>query len=334
MKQFHRVIKLGLIYTLISVLALPGFSAGNSTKTAAAVADAIALLPASDAVAVVDVARLVNDLLPQFRLIAPNQAAKFEREISEFIGETGIDPYKIKSAVIGMKMSEINSVSAIIEGISFDPNRLIATIMTKEPKKEVKVIDYKGKSVYLVTAVQAEKAGINEDLAFTQLDSDRVAVGTLSGVKSVLDGGNSAANAALNSLLAQTNNGLLRFAANIPESARKSLTGQGDMFSQFSTIKTVFGSLDLTRELSLLFDTKLRTGSSDEASKLQTSLAALVGLGKMFLGGNNDPMMQALTQVIDLIKINAQDTDVALSVMIPKSVFDQVAATDKKKEQK
>jgi hypothetical protein len=82
----------------------------------------------------------------------------------------------------------------------------------------------------------------------------------------------------------------------------------------------------------LLLDTKLRTSSSDEASKLQTSLAALVGLGKMFLGGNNDPAIQALTQVIDLVKINAQDTDVSVSLMIPKSVFDQFAEAGKKKE--
>ena len=271
MKQFHRVIKIGLILTLISTLSMPGFSRGKVAHTTSAVADAVALLPASDAVAVVDVARLVSELLPQLRVIAPDQAAKFEREISEFMGETGIDPYKIRSAVIGLKMSESNSVSAIIEGISFDPNRLLATIKAKENKQEVKLVDYKGKQVFVMTSTQAEKAGVNEDLAFTQLDSERVALGTLSGVKSVLDGGNGAANATLTSLLGQTNNGLLRFAANIPENARKSLTGQGDMFAQFSTIKTVFGSLDLTGGLSLLLDTKLRTGSSDEAQTANQS---------------------------------------------------------------
>ncbi len=332
MKQFHRLTKIVLILTLIPTLSLPGFSTGKMAYTASAIADVVTLLPASDAVAVVDVARLVNELLPQFRVIAPAQAAKFEKEIGEFIGETGIDPYKIKSAVIGVKMSDSNSVSAIIEGISFDPNRLITTIKGKDNKQEVKLVDYKGKQVFVVTSMKAEKAGVNEDLAFTQLDSERVVLGTLSGVKSVLDGGNGAANLALTSLLAQTSNGLLRFAANVPESARKSLTGQGDMFAQFSAIKTVFGSLDLTGELNLLLDTKLRTGSNDEAARLQTSLAALVGLGKMFLGGNNDPIMQALTQVIDLVKLNAHDTDVALSMMIPKSVFDQLAAADKKKE--
>ena len=332
MKSSYRLMQIGLLLTLISCLGLSGFSHGKTGSPAPAVADAVALLPASDGVAVVDVARLVNELLPQFRALAPTQAVKFEKEISEFIGETGIDPYRIKSAVIGFKMSESNSVSAIIDGITFDPNRLLTSIKAKDPKQEVKTVEYKGKQIFVVTSAQAGKAGFNEDMAYTQLDGDRVALGNLSGVKSVLDGGNGAANAALNSLLAQTNNGLLRFAANLPESATKGLAGQGDMFSQFATIKTVFGSLDLTRELSLLLATKLRTGSSDEAGKLQSSLSALVGLGKMFLGGNNDPAMQALMQVIDLVKINAQNSDVAVSLTVPKSVFDQFSAAEKKKE--
>jgi hypothetical protein len=335
MKQFNRWLN-GLTLTFLFTVTLAGFSHGTPNKTAPpAIAEAMALLPASDAIAVVDMARIVNELLPQFRAIAPKEAAKFEKEITEFMSDTGIDPYKIKSAVVGIRMTESTTVSAIVDGITFDSNRIIATIRAKNEKQDVKAVEYKGKQIYVVSSLKAaEKAGVNEEMAFTQLDGDRVALGNLSGVKSILDGGNGNANAALSGLLAETNNGLLRFAANIPESAKKGISDQGDMFAQFATIKTVFGSLDLTRELSLLLDTKLRTGSSDEASKLQTSLAALVGLGKMFLGGNNDPLMQGLMQVIDLIKINAQNNDVSLSLMIPKAVFDQFAEANKKKSAK
>ncbi|MFN7929177.1 MAG: hypothetical protein U0Y68_14765 [Blastocatellia bacterium] len=334
MKLSYRLRQLGLCLTFLSGLALTGLAYGKLVPPTPAIADAIALLPASDGVAVVDVARMVNELLPQLRALAPAQAVKFEKEINEFRGETGIDPYRIKSAVVGFKMAGGNNVSAVIDGITFDPNRLLTSIKAKDPKQEVKTIEYKGKQVFVVTSAQAEKAGLNEDMAFTQLDSDRVALGNLSSVKSVLDGGNSGANSALSALLAQTNDGLLRFATNLPENAKKGLAEQGDMFAQFATIKTVFGSLDLTRELSLLLDTKLRTNSNDEAAKLQSSLSALVGLGKMFLGGNNDPAMAALMQVIDLVKINAQSTDVAVSLTVPKSVFDRFAEAEKKKEQK
>lgn len=337
MKPSYRLVQIGLLLTLLSSLVLTGWGHGKGAApapTAAAVAEAVALLPASDGVAVVDVARLVTELLPQFRALAPTQAVKFEKEIAEFMGETGIDPYRIRSAVVGFKMGASNSVSAIVDGITFDPNRLITSIKAKDSKQDVKVVEYKGKQIYVVISTQAGKVGLDEEMAYTQLDGDRVALGNLSGVKSVLDGGQGAANAALSSLLAQTNNGLLRFAANLPESATKGLTDQGDMFSQLATIKTVFGSLDLTNGMNLLLDTKLRTGSSAEANKLQNSLSALIGLGKMFLGGNDDPVMQALRQAIDLIKINAQDMDVALSLTVPKQVFDQLAEGSKKKETK
>ncbi|MBL8207027.1 MAG: hypothetical protein JNM09_22530 [Blastocatellia bacterium] len=336
MKQLNHVPHNRPILIILFTFILAGLGYGNPVKkTATLTTESIAMLPASDAIAVVDVARLVNELLPQFRVIAPKEAAKFEKEITEFMGDTGIDPYKIKSAVIGLRMTDTTVVSAIVEGITFDPNRIMATIKAKDNKQEVKVVDYKGKQIFVVSSLKAaEKAGVSEEMAFTQLDSDRVALGNLSGIKGILDGSNDTANTALNSLLSQTNGGLLRFAANIPESAKKGLADQGDMFAQFSTIKTVFGSLDLTRELSFLLDAKLRTGSTDEASKLQTGLAALVGLGKMFLGGNNDPMMQGLTQIIDLIKIGAQNNDVSLSLTIPKTVFDQFAEANKKKSEK
>ena len=337
MKYFSRLLNISLISAFISTLMLTSFSHGTIIKkTPPIAAESIAMLPASDAVAIVDVARIVNEFLPQFRAVAPKEAAKFEKQITAFINETGIDPYKIKSAVVGLKINDSTIVSAIIEGVVFDPNRIITTVKAKDAKQEVKALEYKGKKVFVVTSLKAaEKAGVNEEMAFTQVDAERVAIGNLSGVKSVLDSGNGAANTALNSLLAQTNAGLLRFAANIPVSAKKGLSDQGDMFAQFGTVKTVFGSLDLTKELSLLLDTKLRTSSSDEASKLQTSLAALVGLGKMFLGGNNDPMMQGLIQVIDLVKIGAQDNEVSVSLMIPKTVFDHFAeASQKKKSEK
>ncbi len=334
MKQFNRLMNFGLVLTFLFTFTLLTFSHGNTAKKSLPMgAESMAMLPASDAVAVVDVARIINEFLPQFRIIAPKEAAKFEKEITEFISETGIDPYKIKSAVIGLKMSDSTVVSAIVEGVVFDTNRILTTIKVKNAKQEVKTIEYKGKQVFVVTSLKAaEKAGVNEDMAFTQLDGERVALGNLSGVKSVLDSSNSAANTALNSLLTQTNAGLVRFAANIPESAKKGLNTQGDMFAQFGTINTVFGSLDLTKELSLLLDAKLRTASNDEAAKLQTSIAALVGLGKMFLGGNNDPMMQGLMQVIDLVKINAQNNDVSVSLTVPKTVFDQFAEANQKKK--
>lgn len=346
MKQHFTLTKLALAITLLAFPAIPGFSRDKNpsnkippaAKSAAVIADdVVSSLPASDAIAVIDVARLMSELLPQIRAISPETAGKVEKEINDFIGETGIDLYKIKSATIGLNMAgKTTNGAALIEGASFDPQRLKAAL-TKD-KKEIKAIEYKGKQIYVVSSKEVSKAGakvgvgVEEDMAFSQIAADRVAAGTLSGVKAVLDGGSGTANSALSAILNKTNSGLVRFAVNLPESAKEGLAGQGDLFKQLSTIKTIFGSFDLTSELSAVLDAKMRTATSDEAAKLQTSLAGLVGMGKMFLGGNNDPQMQLLNEVLDMIRIGAQDTDVSLSLTVPRKVFETMAESGKKKK--
>ena len=344
MKRFYQLTNFGLALSLSAFILIPSYSnpKNNPAKAATVIksapltmADDMAMLPASDAIAVVDVARAMNEVLPQIRGMYPDGIAKFEKELNDFIGKTGIDIYKIKSAVIGVNMSgKSNGGAAIIQGLTFDLNRISAALKEKkdgkESKTEINTLDYKGKQLFVVVTKKAGKAGIDEDMAFTQVDAERVAVGTISGVKGVLDGGSGTANAQLSELLSKTGTGFIRFAANLPESAKQGISEQGDLFKQFSTIKTVFGSLDMTSDLTVLLDAKMRTGSSDEASKLQTSLAGLVGMGKMFLGGNSDPQMKAINELLDLIKIGAQDSDVSLSLTVPRKVFDMLSETGKK----
>lgn len=303
------------------------------------ISDSLALLPASDAVAVIDVSRVMNELLPQIRNISPDMAKSVEKGLNEMVGATGIDLTKVRSAVIGMSLAGQNaSGAAIIEGVAFDAGKIQAAL--KDKKQETKVVEYKGKQLYVVPSKDAAKAGekvglgIDGDFAFTQIGSDRIAVGTLSGVKGVVDGGSGNANSAIGAVLEQTKAGLIRFAANIPDSAKDGLAAQGDLFKQIATIKLMFGTFDMSSDFSVSLDTKMRTGNTDDASKLQTSLAGLVGIGKMFLGGNNDPTMTAINSVLDMIRIGAEGNDVSMGLTIPRSVFDKIAEASKKKPAK
>ncbi len=323
-------LRLSLVLSLLALSATALWANPNpapSPKPPVTFADeALNLLPAADAIVVIDGARVMNDLMPQIRAIAPS----IEKDINDFINKTGIDPYKIKSAVVGVNMSgKDTQLAAIIQGISFDPARVGAALADK--KEEIKTVEYKGKQLYVITPKQASKAGIEEEMAYTQLDGDRVALGTLGQVKTMLDGGSGNGNGKLGEMLDKITSGVIRFAVNVPASAVKGLTDQGDLFKQFSTIKSIFGALDLAADLSATLDAKMRTATSDEASKLQTSLAGLVGLGKMFLGGNDDPQMKMINELLDTIKIGAQDTDVSLSVIVPRKTFDAFAEMNKKK---
>jgi hypothetical protein len=361
----------------------------NSTATpvsaSATIADhSIALLPKSDVVAVLDVSRLVNDLLPKAKQAWPEQVAKMEKEIDQIFSEAaknGVDLYKVKSLAIGLKLFGAKTTGAmIVDGLTVTPE-----MMAKE-NKESTAVDYKGKTLYIekpkpepktvrkssaktvskrkplaaskrsgkartakaappvsnnplgnMTDVASMGANLLKDnTAYVQLDESRAAIGDETEVKAVIDalleGANPAHNldSELSAALQETKStGLLRFAMNIPDSARQAAEGEA-MFKNLAVTKMVLGTLDVTDDMSVALDTRLRTGSTEDATKLHESLAALLGLGKMMVGGNQEPMMAMLSKVLDQIRISPQTNDVALTITIPRELYETFLKSDPK----
>ncbi len=356
-------------------------STANSVNVRSAAAnDAISLLPKSDVVAVLDVSRLVNDLLPKAKQAWPEQVAKFEKEINEVVSKAakdGIDLYKVKSLTIGLKLfGEKTTGAMIVDGLTVTPE-----MMAKE-NKDSKAVEYKGKTLYIETpkpeaktptktpvkatrksvaraktrtSAKAKPASaktaaqapgglpvgnvtdlasnmgtglLKNTTAFVQLDAERVAFGDELEVKAVIDALTGTADPAaqlgsdLTAALQETRApGLLRFAVNIPDSARQAAQSE-EFLKNLAVTKMVLGTLDVTDDLSLLLDAKLRTGSADEATKLHESLAALLGLGKMMLGGNQDPLMAMLNKLLDQIHLSPQANDVALAITVPRELYE------------
>jgi hypothetical protein len=353
----------------------------NSTAEpvpAPAADQSITLLPKSDVVAVLDVSRLVNDLLPKAKQAWPEQVEKMEKELNQVFSEAaknGVDLYKVKSLAIGLKLFGAKPTGAmIVDGLTITPE-----MMAKE-NKESRVVDYKGKSLYIETpkpepkpvsktvakstakrrtAVASKGSGkarpakamspasstnqlgdvtnvasslganlLKENTAYVQLDANRVAIGDESEVKIVIDalveGANPANNLGndLNAAFQETKStGLLRFAMNVPDSLRQT-AGSEAMLKNLAVTKMVLGTLDITDDMSVALDTKLRTSSTEDATKLHESLAALLGLGKMMVGGNQEPMMAMLSKVLDQIRISPQTNDVALTITLPRELYE------------
>lgn len=350
----------------------------------------IALLPKSDVVAVLDLNRLLNDLLPKAKQIWPEQFAKFEKEFNDVFSKAsaaGIDVYKLKSVAIGMNLfGEKTTGAMIVEGLTVTPE-----LMSKE-NTERSTIDYKGKTLYIekpkpepkpVAKASAKTSGkrkvaarsktqsraksqtaraktsaqlpggvpmgnvtdlasnvgsnlLKDNTAYVQLDETRAAIGDETQVKVVIDAltgsptPSSNLSQELSNALQETKaNGVLRFAVNIPESARKAAEGE-EFLKNLAVTKMVLGTLDVSDEMSLLLDAKLRTNSADEASKLHESLAALLGLGKMMLGGNQDPTMQMFSKMLDQVRLSPQSNDVTLAITLPRELYETFLKSDSK----
>ncbi len=325
---YNLVIILALASSLTSIASPPE----HHTPPPRVVENA-SLLPASDVIAVIDVARLMNELMPRVNLIDSN----LEKDLKKFIADTGIDPYQIKSAILGFSMGEkTNNFTMIADGVNLDIERIKTAL--KDKKDELKTSEYKGKQIFSIGAKQGKKVGIDEAMAFSTIDGDRVAVGTLSGVQGAIDaqatGTPNAGNAKLITLLSQANTGIVRFAATLPQSAIKDLDAQGDLFAQFASIKSIVGSVEMTKDMDAIIDARMSAVSSAEAAKLKKGLAGLMEMGKGILGSLGDPQMKLLGGLIDNIKIGTVDADVTLSVTIPSKMFDSYAELKKNKGKK
>jgi hypothetical protein len=325
---------------------------GATASRPVAADDSVALLPKSDVVVVIDVNRLVNDIVPKVKQAWPTDFAKVEKELTEGMAKAKVDIYKIKTLSIGLKLfGDTTTGAMIVEGLP----------LTAEMTADTTSSSYKGKTLYVekpeAAKAKAAAAGkakpatgakaaaepsltnvaglagsvgnslLNQKTAFVQLDDARLAIGDESEVKTVIDalvgspndnnlGGDLAA-----ALKETSTTGLIRLAVNVPDSLRQMAAGE-DFLKNLAVTKMVLGTVDITSDLSLLLDAKLRTGSADDATKLHESLAALLGLGKMMLGGNQDPTMQMVTKLLDQIKLNLQAKDVALGLTVPREVFD------------
>jgi hypothetical protein len=357
MKKFtSRLLALALVAAALGSVVAATFGSRRAATAGAASDELVALLPASDVIAVVDLSRVFSEVIPQIKALTKDGGAKMTKEIEEFVADTGIDPAKVTSAAVGFKLTGADpskgSLAAIFQGVTLDRARIEASV--KADQGTMNTVEYKGAQLLVITPPRkAEKAAApgekkaegdagapadklaavqGEEIALVQLDANRAAVGSLGGVKAVLDARAApaaAANAKLTELLKQTPNGLVRYAASVPPDAAQALAGQGELFAQLATIKMVFGTLNLGQDLSATLDTKMRTATRDEATQLETSLAGLVSLGKMFIGGNQKPEMQAVAQLLDLVKIGSEATDVSLSLAVPRAVFDAFAKSAK-----
>jgi len=308
----------------------PAATAASTT----AIDELVGLLPAADLIAVADVNRLFNELLPRLADIEVGGVNKMAKEIAEFTKKTGIDPAKITSAVAGFSMDGAQGTGAIIiSGLDLSPAQIEAVM--KEFKAEFKTSDYKGKTLFnVVSKVKAPEAGPlsvkTDETALAPLGNQRFVFGDLKVVKSVIDINSGEAKggvspAVLGALKETRASALLRFALNVPESLKQGAADQGDLFKSVTTIKVVLGTFDVANDFSLALDTLMRTTSPKDATELEDGLKGLVSLVQgIFGGGSGDPKTDAIGQVLNQIKIGSKLNDVSLSISLPRAVLDQL----------
>ncbi len=347
---------------------VPATSAHATTSPAAvkpAADDALSLLPKSDVAMVIDLNRLLTEVLPKVKTAWPQQSEKMVKDLNEFMNDaakTGIDLNKVTTVSIGLNLFGQHVTGAmIVDGAALNSATMEAYIKNHQEEK-ASATNYKGKTIYLrksdkqkdkdkdkdkakesgdspISALAGGLPNLNlleEDTAMAQLDQTRIVIGDQAQVKTVIDtlsGGGVPANhisSELSGALKETKSGsVLRFAVNLPDNARQWMQEQ-EYVKDLAVMKMVFGTMDVSDDLSLTLDAKMRTGSNADATKLESTLNGFVAIGKMMLGGNEDPTMKMVTQLLSEIKIGAQTADVSLALKVPRALYEQALKSESK----
>lgn len=314
----------------------------SAPNLASSTEELMALLPASDLVAALDVNRAFNDLLPKLAGVSVGGVDKLAKSIQDFTRKTGVDPSKIQNAVLGFSMEGAQGIGVIlIQGIDPDAKQIEAVM--KEFGTEFKTLEHKGKTIYnVVSKVKAPAAGPlsvkTDEVALAALGAGRVAFGDLKVVKQVIEIQSGAAKGgvspAMMGAFAETRaSALIRFALNIPENLRAEAINQGDLFKSVATIKMILGTFDVASDFSLSLDAIMRTPSQNDATELENGLKGLVELVRGIFGGG-DTKTNFIAQLLDQVKIGSKANDVSLSISFPRALIDQLSKKEAPAEKK
>jgi hypothetical protein len=251
-------------------------------------------LPASDAVAIVNVKRVLNEALPKLMSGNPAKLAETNAQLEDFKSRTGIDPRSFDQMVFGMRytypspgITKVNTL-AIASG-AFNSGAIIAAGRSAANGK-YKEEKYQGKTIYIFTLDhQTRLLGLIDvrvrDLAVSQLDGTKLAMGNLERVRAAIDvgRGRTRPNSELIALASRDPGAIAGFGGNIAPAVLENLRISNDAIArQITAVRQIYGSVGMTeKDLELMITA--RTVDPSSAKNLGDTIEGLKQLGGLFV---------------------------------------------------
>jgi hypothetical protein len=116
----------------------------------------------------------------------------------------------------------------------------------------------------------------------------------------------------------------MSFAGNVPAGTSTSFGMGNDQIGRIiKSIRQMFGSIDMNDGAASLL-LAARTGEAAQAQELEQSLLGLQMLGKGFLGSKSDEKSQAISRLVENLKITRNLSEVQLQADLPQSDLNQL----------
>ena len=274
-------------------------------------------LPASDAIAVVDVKRMLRETMPSILGGDAAKLAEANAEVDKFKTKTGVDLHSIDRVVIGIHYTYPTATSTRLETVAiahgtFDA-RAVAASVRAAAKGKSREEKYRGATITIINVNDDLKLiglwtmRVNE-LAICMIDQNLLALGTPANVRAAIDAGKAGrAPAALMSLATRDPNAVIGFGANItPELLSKMDVG---------AIRQIYGSVGSTQtDVTMMM--VARTDSIESAKNLGDTVDGLRQLGGFFIMRMAQPRKSLAETALNNLKITARGNELEIRTQV------------------
>lgn len=335
-KKFINTVIISLL--LLTLTATSGFGQrkrGTARPPASSqvVASPLNALPASDAVMLIDLKRLLNDGVT--RVLDPARLAKLNAEIEKIKTNYGLDVRQFESLAVGFRFLSpragvtTTDMVAIVHG-TFNSGALLAAgrLAAKGKYQEEK---YRDAVIYIFDATEQGKPssmlGMKvTKLAVAALDANTLVFGEPAGVRSAFDSSRSRTprNAALIQMAMRNPDSLISFGANVPQSVTQGQDfGNEEITKTLASIRQAYGGLGLTADG---FDLTAiaRTERPEQAKSLGDTLSAFKQFGGMAIS-QLPPDKRAMAQTaLDSLTITTEGNETQLRLAVAQAVINEL----------
>lgn len=326
-----RILSSALVASLLlAALSSVGIAQTRRGVTATTRQSLLNRLPTSDAVAQINIKRVLSEAQP--KLLAGNSArlAEVDSQIERFKTRTSLDLRSFDELALGMRYSypsagitKIDTV-AMARGV-FSTGDIVAAGRAAADGK-YREEKYLGKTIYIFTLDEQVKVlGLLDlkitELAVTPLDANTLALGNADRVRNTVAAGKEkrSSNAALITLATQDPSAIAGFAGNVsPELLQNLRIGNEAIARDVATVRQTYGSLAMTdKDLELLV--AARTVDAGSARSLGDTVESLKQLGPLFINRLSGLKGVLARSALGNLKITTQGNELKIRTAVAQS---------------
>jgi hypothetical protein len=307
-----------------------GFGQRSRTTSTTPAPTLLSSLPPSDAVALINVNRVLDEALPKLLAENPSKLADITNELAKFKTQTGLDPRSFDQIALSLSyqypregITKI-STAALARG-TFNAGAIVAAGRLAANGKYVEQ-KYQGKTIYLFSLDrQIRLFGLwnikVRELAVAALDGNTLALGDLDAVHGVIDANRTRkhANPELIALASRDPNAILGFGGNVSPKLLENLSLSNDSVArELTAVRQVYGTLGMTStDLELML--AARTVDTYAAKNLGDTVEGLKQFGALFINRLSPVKGTLARAALDNLKITTVGNELQIRTAVGQS---------------